>query len=171
MNRCTIKWKRITRLKTKVLQRDFATVEKWQCSVQSNHIFLQHFIAVDQTHASPPKVCVYFEGLRHLKVRHQGENFAPLNLQPKCKDFLNCIVPGSFFSHRPKCFLNDRKNCFISVRMSENIGYWTLLWRVLIQMWDKWPKCFEWPKCLSKKWPKSLSEKNIIVRISNLLIT
>ena len=29
-----------------------------------------------------------------------------------------------------------------SVRMSKNIGLWTLLRRLLIQLWDKWPKYF-----------------------------
>ena len=38
-------------------------------------------------------------------------------------------------------FVSTEKKLVISVRMSENIGQWTLLWRVLIQLWNKWPKC------------------------------
>jgi len=38
-------------------------------------------------------------------------------------------------------FEMTEKNYVISVRMFENIGKKTLLWRVLIQLWDKWPKC------------------------------
>jgi len=39
--------------------------------------------------------------------------------------------------------------------MFENIGYKTLLWRVLIQLWNKWPKCFsaqnDWNVSAKKK--------------------
>jgi len=37
--------------------------------------------------------------------------------------------------------------------MFENIGYKTLLWGILIQLWDKWSKY------LSKKWLKCFSER------------
>ena len=61
--------------------------------------------------------------------------------------------PVFFFGHRPECFWNDRKKWVISVGMSENIGQWTLLRQVLIQLRDMWPKY------LSKKRPKCLSDK------------
>jgi len=35
------------------------------------------------------------------------------------------------------------ENILVSLlRMSANMGWKTLLWRVLIQLWDKWLKCF-----------------------------
>ena len=46
-----------------------------------------------------------------------------------------------FFGHRPKCFWNDRKELS---HFGWNVWKYrlkTLLWRVLIQLWDKWPKC------------------------------
>jgi len=51
-------------------------------------------------------------------------------------------------------------NLAISVKMSENIGWWTLLRRVLINLWDKRPKCFsDHTASAATKWPKYLSEK------------
>jgi len=47
-----------------------------------------------------------------------------------------------FFGHRLKCFWNDRKKWSHFGRMFENIGYKTLLQWVLMQLWDKWSKCF-----------------------------
>jgi len=89
-----------------------------------------------------------------------------LTLTPTFSTFLTILnIPTPdlffrlFFGHRPKCFWNDWKNLVILVIMSENIGYWTLLWRVLMQLWDKWPKCFSDQHVSAKKWPKCHSEK------------
>jgi len=41
--------------------------------------------------------------------------------------------------------------------MSENTGYKTLLRRVLIQLWDEWPKCFSYQNVSAKK--KTVSKK------------
>jgi len=47
-----------------------------------------------------------------------------------------------FFQPQTKIFFEiTEKNYVISVRVSENIGYWTLLRRVLMQLWDRWLKC------------------------------
>jgi len=39
--------------------------------------------------------------------------------------------------------------------MSENIGYWTLLWWVSIQLWDKWPKCLSKNVTELSQWKKT----------------
>ena len=58
----------------------------------------------------------------------------------KCLSF---GVFQSYLGNRPKCFQITKNNEVILLRISENAVYaeWTVLWRVLIQLWDKWPKC------------------------------
>ena len=59
-----------------------------------------------------------------------------------------------FFRHRPKRFWNDRKKLS---HFGQNVWKYrlkTLLWRVLMQQWDKWPKCF------SKKKPSDEYEQS-----------
>jgi len=59
-----------------------------------------------------------------------------------------------FFRHRPKRFWNDRKKFS---HFGQNVWKYrlkTLLWRVLMQQWDKWPKCF------SKKKPSDEYEQS-----------
>jgi len=63
------------------------------------------------------------------------------------------------WTKKSKCFWNDRKKLVISVRMSENKGQWTLLWWVLLQLWDKWPKCFS-DQFVSARNDPNVSEKN-----------
>jgi len=45
-----------------------------------------------------------------------------------------------FLGHWPDFFMTEQ-NYVHSIIMSENTDYWKLLWRVLILVWCKWPKC------------------------------
>jgi len=79
-----------------------------------------------------------------------------------------------FFGHRPKRFWNDRKKLSHFGQNVRKYRLKTLLWRVLIQLWHKWPKCFSEKKqaglitCFWKpNWfPKKRKSMGSIVRLS-----
>ena len=106
-------------------------------------------------------------------LKQQQRGFGQRNLSCcSISNRLKLITTWGFFGRRPKCFLNDRKKFS---HFDQDVWKYLLkkqfLWRILIQLWDKWPICFSDQNVSAKKWPKCLSEKNLPRQTWTLTVT